>query len=80
MQQYQNPAGTHFSIAQVRLYYGFLGAMGWEHVSWKKPHEDGAVRNGNVGGFVIAVMAAATGSGRLSSNENKTASYAPVRI
>ena len=35
----------YFDSDKRRYYYAHLGLRGWEHVTWKMPHEDGALRH-----------------------------------
>ena len=44
-----------FDCDLLRLYYAYLGAKSWEHVTWKKPHEKGVIINGSIGEIVTAV-------------------------
>ena len=46
---------AYFDCDLLRIYYGYLGENGWEHVTWKRPHEEGIVKNGAVGQIVTAV-------------------------
>jgi hypothetical protein len=44
-----------FDCDLLRIYYGYLGEDSWEHVTWKRPHEQGVIVNGSVGEIVTAV-------------------------
>ena len=46
---------SFFDCDHYRLFYGHLGEKGWEHTTWKRPHETDIVRNGAAGKVVTAV-------------------------
>jgi hypothetical protein len=46
---------AYFDCDLLRMYYAYLGENSWEHVTWKRPHEQGAIVNGSIGEIITAV-------------------------
>ena len=38
---------SFFDCDRYRLFYAHLGRSGWEHTTWKRPHETNIVKNGS---------------------------------